>query len=74
MRDFTIGVVKDRLSELEENERTSLEHFGTAISHLAGKGFAKDWFIGNQFDQATLAENIEEIKKLIVDLGDDLRR
>jgi hypothetical protein len=74
MRDFTIGIVKDRLSELEENERTSLENFGTSISHLAGEGFDKDWFIGNQFSEATLAENLEEIKKLIVDLGDELRR
>ena len=72
MRDFTIGVVIDRFSNLEELERQSLQKFGTAISQLPGTGFEKDWFIGNQFDQKTLPENIEEIETLIKALGDDL--
>jgi len=74
MRDFTIGVVKDRFSELEDRERESLENFGLALSELSGKGFEKDWFIGNQFDQESLEENLENIKSIVGALGDDLNK
>jgi hypothetical protein len=58
---------------LGENDRTALEQFGASIAGLRGEGFEKDWFLGNQFDDRSLAENLEEIERLITQLGDDLR-